>query len=176
MKLFDFTKHFPTEESCREKFKEMRMKEGVVCPKCGCTHHYWKTSKQVFQCSKCGYRQSLRANTVMHGSKLPFLYWFIAMHLLTATKHTFSASELQRQLGHKRYQPIWEMIHKLRSVMGKRDDKYTLTGNIELDEGFFSTETPNEKSPKNLRLVQAVKRKQKFWLLRKAPQKSTHAI
>ena len=54
MKLFDFAKHFPTEESSREEFKEMRIKEGVVCPKCGCTHHYWKISKLVFQCSKCG--------------------------------------------------------------------------------------------------------------------------
>lgn len=72
----------------------------------------------------------------MHGSKLPFKYWFIAMHLLTATKHSFSALELQRQLGHKRYQPIWEMIHKLRSIMGMRDGKYTLKGDIEIDEGF----------------------------------------
>ena len=145
MKLFEFEQHFPDEASCREKFKQFRIKEGVVCPHCGCTHHYWKRSKESFQCAKCGYRQSLRANTVMHGSKLPFRYWFIAMHLLTATKHTFSATELQRQLGHKRYQPVWEMLHKLRSIMGKRDDKYTLKGKIELDEGFFSTETPLDK-------------------------------
>lgn len=143
MKLFEFEKHFPSEESCKGKFKEIRMKEGIICSKCKCKHHYWKSSKGMFQCAKCGYRQSLRANTVMHGSKLSFRYWFIAMHLLTATKHTFSAAELQRQLGHKRYQPIWEMIHKLRSVMGKRDDKYTLSGNVELDEGFFSTEIPD---------------------------------
>ena len=87
----------------------------------------------------------------MHGSKLPFRYWFIAMHLLTATKHTFSATELQRQLGHKRYQPIWEMLHKLRSIMGKRDDRYTLKGNIELDEGFFSTETPDSRKGEKLK-------------------------
>ena len=68
----------------------------------------------------------------MHGSKLPFRYWFIAMHLLTATKKSISAAELQRQLGHKRYQPVWELMHKLRSVMGKRDDKYTLKGCIEV--------------------------------------------
>jgi hypothetical protein len=48
----------------------------------------------------------LRANTVMHKSKLPFRYWFIAMHLLTSTKKSFSAKELQRQLGHKRYHPV----------------------------------------------------------------------
>ena len=41
-------------------------------------------------------------------------------------------------MGHKRYQPIWEMMHKLRSVMGLRDGKYTLNGIVELDEGFFT--------------------------------------
>lgn len=74
----------------------------------------------------------------MHGSKLPLMYWFTAIHLMTSTKKTFSALEMQRQLGHKRYQPIWEMMHKLRSVMGLRDGKYILNGVVELDEGFFT--------------------------------------
>jgi transposase-like protein len=69
----------------------------------------------------------------MQSSKLPFQDWYIAMHLITSTKKSFSAKEIQRQLGRKRYQPVWEMLHKLRSVMGLRD------GEVELDEGFFET-------------------------------------
>lgn len=61
------------------------------------------------------------------------------MHLLTSTKKTFSAKEVQRQIGHKRYEPIWAMMHKIRSVMGLRDDQYTLKDEIELDDGFFET-------------------------------------
>ena len=69
------------------------------------------------------------------------------MHLLTSTKKSFSAKELQRQLGHKRYHPIWHMLHKLRETMGKRDGEYVLAGRIELDEGYFSTEiSENEKN------------------------------
>jgi len=67
------------------------------------------------------------------------------MHFLTATKNIFSAMELLRQLGHKRYQPIWEMLHKLRDVMEKRDGKYTLNGNVEINEVFFSTEIPEDE-------------------------------
>ncbi len=78
-------------------------------------------------------------------------YWFIAIHLLTSTKKSFSASELQRQLGHKRYEPIWGMLHKLRSVMGKRDAQYPLSGVIELDKGSFSTETPAQDKNKPLK-------------------------
>jgi hypothetical protein len=81
----------------------------------------------------------------MHGSQMPFRYWFVAFHLLTSTKKSFSAKELQRQLGHKYYEPIWALLHKLRAVMGNRDAEYNLSGVIELDEGFFSTEISEKK-------------------------------
>lgn len=145
MKLIDFMQEFPNEESCENKLREYREKQGVVCPKCGCTEHYGKKDKKCFECKGCHYRQSLKANTVMHGSQLPLMYWFTAMHLLTSTWKSFSASELQRQLGHKNYMPIWAMLHKLRSIMGKRDAQYQVCGIVEMDEGFFSTETPEGK-------------------------------
>ena len=138
MNLIDFNRQFPNEEACRQHLKAVREQQGVVCSKCGHAHHYWKGYRNQWQCKRCGHRTSLTSGTVMHGTKLPLLYWFIAIHLLTSTKNTFSASELQRQLGHKAYQPIWEMLHKLRSVMGERDGQYTLEGVIELDEGFFT--------------------------------------
>ena len=145
MKLLDFTSTYPDEAACVAKLRQLRESQEHICPKCGCKEWYWKNDKLCYECKHCHNRESLRKGTVMENSKLPFLYWFTAMHLLTATKNTFSAYELQRQLGHKRYQPIWEMLHKLRSVMGKRDGKYTLAGNVEIDEGFFSTEVPDEQ-------------------------------
>src|SRR5574344_277184 len=126
MKLIEFMKRYPTEESCKEAWKAIRIKQGVVCPVCGGIVHYWKSDKECFECASCHYRQSLRANTVMHGSQLPFRYWFIAMHLLTSTKKSISALEVQRQLGHKNYAPIWAMMHKLRLAMGERDSRYGL--------------------------------------------------
>jgi DNA-directed RNA polymerase subunit RPC12/RpoP len=151
MNLLNFVEQYPDEASCRRKFKEYRDNQGVVCPQCGHREHYWKKDKENYQCKKCGKRQSLRANTVMHGSKLPFRYWFIAIHLVTSTKKAFSSKELQRQLGHKRYEPIWALNHKLRAIMGERDDLYELSGVIELDEGFFSTEIDDEEKGKPLK-------------------------
>lgn len=143
MAILDFYKEYPDEQSCRLKFKAVRDKQGVTCKKCGCTEHYWKGDKWSYECKKCRFRTSLRSGTVMQSSKLPFQYWFIAMHLLTATKKSFSAKEVQRQLKHKRYEPIWAMMHKIRSVMGLRDDTCLLTEAIELDEGFFETVDPD---------------------------------
>jgi len=137
MNLLNFISRFPDEASCRAYWKTHRESVGVVCKKCGSTEHYWLSGKSQWRCKRCQFQTTLRSGTVMENSKLPFQYWFIAMHLLTATKKSFSALELQRQLNHKRYQPIWEMLHKLRSVMGQRDARYKLESIVELDEGFF---------------------------------------
>ena len=139
MKLLYFYKIYPTENSCKKEFKIYREQEGIVCNKCKNTTHYWKKKREQWECKKCSYRTTLKSGTVMHNSKLSFQYWFMAMTFITSTKKSFSAKEIQRQIGHNRYQPIWEMMHKLRSVMGLRDDEYMLNNEVELDEGFFET-------------------------------------
>lgn len=141
MKLLEFNRHFGSEEECEKFLKERREEEDIVCAGCGGKRHRWDGYNKRWVCCGCGHETTLRSGTVMHGSKLPLLYWFTAMHLLTFTKKTFSASEMQRQLGHKRYQPIWEMIHKLRSVTGQRNGEYDLADAIELDKGYFPRKT-----------------------------------
>ena len=147
MNLLDFIQTFPDEESCKLKFKQIREQEGVVCRKCGSKEHYWLSTIEHYKCKKCGTRTSLKSGTALENTKLPIRYWFVAMHLITSTKKTFSALEMQRQLGHKYYEPIWAMMHKLRIIMGKRDDNYYLTNNIELDEGFFEVAVDKDKEP-----------------------------
>jgi len=151
MNILEFQSKFPNEESCKQKFREFREREGVTCKKCKNRTHYWHKTREQFQCKKCSFRTTLRSGTVMQASKLPYLYWFVAMHLLTTTKKSFSAKELQRQLGHKRYEPIWMMLHKIRSVMGLRDDKYNLEGEMEIDEGFFETVDRNRNKEEPLK-------------------------
>ena len=75
----------------------------------------------------------------MHYSKLPFRYWFIAMWLIANTKNSYSASEIQRQLGHEYYRPIWTMMQKIRKAMGVINNNIVLNGEVELDECYIST-------------------------------------
>jgi len=82
----------------------------------------------------------LRSGTIMESSKLSFMSWYKTIFLLSTTKKGFSSKEIQRQLGLKRYEPVWAMVHKLRKAMGQRDDRYTLEGMIEMDEGYFTIE------------------------------------
>jgi hypothetical protein len=145
MNIIEFIEAYRNETACRLKFQEVRDKAGVVCKKCSSTEHYWLWSKEMYQCKKCRFRTSLRSGTIMEASKLSFQYWFIAMYLMSCTKKSISVYELQRQLGHKRYEPIWAMMHKIRSAMGTRDNKYLLKGNVEVDEGFFETIVPERE-------------------------------
>jgi transposase-like protein len=73
------------------------------------------------------------------------------MFLLSATKKGFSSKEIQVQLGLKRYEPVWAMVHKLRKAMGNRDDRYTLEGMIEFDEGYFTIESSEIEQEKGIR-------------------------
>jgi hypothetical protein len=58
----------------------------------------------------------------MESSKLSFMVWYKTIFLLSTTKKEFSSKEIQRQLGLKRYEPAWAMVHKLRKAMGDRHD------------------------------------------------------
>jgi len=150
MNLFNFAVNFGSEESCRLHFKEERDKIGVQC-KCGSNEHFWIKSVWSYECKKCRSRISLRSGTIMQSSNLSFLIWYKTMFLMTATKKGFSSKEIQNQLGLKRYEPVWAMVHKLRKAMGNRDARYTLEGMIEFDEGYFTIESSEIEQEKGIR-------------------------
>lgn len=139
MTLFEIATKYPNEKTCKKIWKQHRDREGVACRSCNGMEHYWRRGKEEYQCKACGTRTSLKSGTVMHASNLSFKDWLWTMALMTATKNSFSAKEVQKQLGKNRYEPVWAMMHKIRSVMGLGDDRYKLEGGVEMDKGFFTT-------------------------------------
>jgi len=137
MKLLDFYKRFPDEKDCIEYLKNAKLKQGLLCKKCGNTTFYWKEDRLMFECKKCNSRLSLKSDTIFEDSNLPIQLWFQVIHFISSTKKTFSALEIQRQLEYSNYETIWNMLHKIRWAMGERDKKYKLDTFIEIDEGFF---------------------------------------
>lgn len=143
MNILTFLEQFPTELSCKTHFKQMREGQGIYCKRCSLdTKQYWLQGKWQWQCSKCNFRTTLRSGTVMENSKMSFKKWYGVMAFMSCTKKGFSTLEIQRQLGHKRYNTIWKMVHKVRKSMGQRDDRYILKDMVEFDEGYFTTALP----------------------------------
>ncbi len=145
MRIREFFNAFSTEQSCREHFLQNRIKEGVICKKCDHGEHYWLRNKEQFECKKCKFRTTLRSGTIMQASKLPFSYWYIAMYLMSHSKKSLSALQMQRELSHKRYEPIWAMMHKIRTLMSKDQESIIMKGFVELDDAFIAVKTPGVK-------------------------------
>ena len=142
MNIIEFITHFPDEESCEIYLKGHRETMGIYCKTCsGFSKQYWFSASKFFECSKCRRRTSLKAGTVMESSNLSLHTWFTALLLMSATKKGFSCLEFQRQLGLKRYETAFNLMHKIRTVMGKRDDLYLLKGMGEYDEAYVEKAT-----------------------------------
>jgi hypothetical protein len=85
---------------------------------------------------------------MLESSKLPFRMWYLAMAIMSFCKKDLSAIEMQLQLGHKFYEPVWVMMYKIRKSMVNRDDKYSLMDMIEFDKGYFDVETSEKENLK----------------------------
>lgn len=141
MNILRFLEEFPDETSCKSHFKKQRESQRLKCKQCGCEKHYWLQAKWQWQCSSCNFITTLTSGSIMEGSKVSFHTWYLAMAFMTFSKKTISASELQRQLDHPKYDTVWRLMHKIREGMGKRDVLYRLEGASEFDEGYFEKAT-----------------------------------
>ena len=141
MTILEFLREFPDNDSCKRHFRLQREQEGVTCKQCGGTKHYWLSTKCQWQCSSCSFRTTLRSGTIMENSNLSFHTWYTCMAFMTFSKKGISAMEMQRQLGHTRWETVWKLMHKIRAGMGKRDSLYQLNGSVEFDEGYFEQAT-----------------------------------
>ena len=66
------------------------------------------------------------------------------MYIVTHMKNSISAAELQRQLGHKYYRPVYTMMMKIRQVMKISNQNVVLDNEVEIDEAFFSEKKTDE--------------------------------
>ncbi len=137
MELRAFFEKYPDESSCIEEFKNKRLENGLICKKCSHNLHSFRKADLKFQCRKCGNRIGLRSGTVMENSNLPIRHWMICIELLTLSQRKLSILKIQYLLGHKRYEPIWLMVQKIRLVMKRRDEKYRLKAYSEFDKEFL---------------------------------------
>jgi transposase-like protein len=89
-----------------------------------------------WQCVACRYQVSLTAGTVLHNTKTPLTVWFWAAYLTVTDTRGMSALLLQRQLGLRRYETAWMLLHKLRRAM-VNVAREPLHGNVEIDDAWI---------------------------------------
>jgi len=132
--LLEFTRYFATNEACADYLFKVRWPSGFVCPKCGTARGWPRKHRPVIECAN-GHQISVTTDTAMHRSKQPLMTWFYAAYLVSTLTPGISALQFQRQLGIKRYETAFNMLHKLRSALvAPGRDK--LKGEVEVDESY----------------------------------------
>lgn len=134
--LRDFQRQFASEEACEAYLVACRWPDGFACPRCGHTRAYRMTEHRRWQCVACRYQVSLTAGTILHNTKTPLAVWFWAAYLTVTDTRGMSALLLQRQLGLRRYETAWMLLHKLRRAMvnAAREPLY---GDVEVDDTWI---------------------------------------
>lgn len=145
--LPEFAARFPDEESCVEYLIGVRWPDGFVCPECQWAGEPYRfdARPKVLRCRACQSNISLLAGTVMEGSHTPLHVWFWAAYLVTSQTPGMSAVQFQRQLGLKRNETAWNMLHKLRAAMVRPDrDRIGGDWRVEVDEALIGGKTRGE--------------------------------
>ena len=133
----EFQERFATEEACRDYLFACRWPDGFRCRRCaGAEIGVMHSARRLWQCKRCGAQTSVTAGTVMHGTRMPLRLWFWAAYLVATHHPGISAVQLQRQLGIRRHETAWMMLHKLRGSM-VAPQREPLKREVEVDEFFL---------------------------------------
>lgn len=132
--LPEFARQFHSEEACQDYILALRWPNGYLCPTCGTSTYYWHRKRRLVICPK-NHQTYIVANTIMQDSKQPLLTWFYGAFLATTLTPGISAVQFQQQLGIKRYETAFQVLHKLRTAMVNPERK-GLHGVVEVDETY----------------------------------------
>jgi transposase-like protein len=146
--LLEFQRAFPDEAACAAHLEKLRWPAGFVCPGCGAAGapQRLRSRASVLRCRSCLAETRLTAGTIMHRTRTQLLVWFWGAYLVTTHTPGLSAVQFQRQLGIKRYETAFQILHRLRAAMVRpgRDKIGTDGWHVEVDETYVGGRTRGE--------------------------------
>jgi transposase len=134
-----FLSQFPDDASCLDEIKRLRYPKGIHCILCNNkTYHYKLTGRTAYSCKFCRNQIYPLADTIFEKTTTPLRLWFYAMFLMTHTKGSISAKQIQRELG-VTYKTAWRILHSIRMLM-EQNNGDLLRGTIEIEELYRGEE------------------------------------
>lgn len=149
----EFGKRFHDNESCYLYLIEQKWGKGYQCSRCAHKTYYKGKTYYHRKCRSCGYAESVTANTVFHGIKMPILKAFHMIFRLTAKKKGMSTTELGNEVGVQQ-KTAWLFKRKVQVAM-KQDDNDKLKGNVDADETIIGGYT-NKNKGRSLETKEAI--------------------
>jgi hypothetical protein len=149
----EFGKQFKDNEDCYLYLIELKWGNGYKCSRCGHDSYYKGKTYYHRQCRSCKYDESVTANTIFHGIKMPLLKAFHMVFRLTAKKKGMSTTELGNEVGVQQ-KTAWLFKRKLQVAM-KQNNRDKLKDNVDADETIIGGYT-NKNKGRSLETKEAV--------------------
>lgn len=127
---------FRSDEACLDYLAWLRWPRGFHCVACGSVDAAWALGDGRSMCSRCGFRRSVTAGTILRRTRTPLSVWFAAAWRFVTSPTGVSAVTLQRELELGSYQTAWTMLQRMRTATSQTRRR-RLRGVVEVDEAFI---------------------------------------
>ncbi|WP_342329324.1 7TM diverse intracellular signaling domain-containing protein [Pedobacter sp. FW305-3-2-15-E-R2A2] len=115
----EFSKIYPDRETCFKYLSELKWAKGYQCRKCANAHFLSGFLPYSRRCTKCGYDESVIANTIFQNSRIPINKAFYMLFLVYSTKGKISSHKLSEILL-IRQSTCWAYNSKMQKMLEER--------------------------------------------------------
>lgn len=151
--LPDLFEIFSDEVTSEQWFVKTRWPDGLRCafPKCGSDNvrNNGTHPTQPYYCRDRKRFYSVKTNSIMSGSKLPYWKWAVAIWLMTCDPRGVSAKTLVKVLKVS-YPTAWHIGHRIREAMHVESDE-PFAGPVEVDETYVGGRRRNQSRAQHIR-------------------------
>ncbi len=115
----EFSRIYPDRETCFKFLSDLKWEHGYNCRRCSHTHYSGGHLPYSRRCSKCGYEESVIANTILQNTRIPINKAFYMIFLMYSTKGKISSHKLSEVLD-IRQSTCWAYSSRIKKIMEAR--------------------------------------------------------
>lgn len=148
-----------SDEEAHKAFQAIRWASTAgepVCPRCGCLVVYAYRARKLFKCKACAHQFSVSSGTIFSNRKMAIRDILLAIAIFVNGAKGYSALQLSRDLSCN-YRSAFVLAHKLRESLSVGLNTAKVSGQVEIDGGYFGgyvKPANNRENRRDRRLVE----------------------